>query len=240
MGAPLTTGLIVLAVFLAAFMQTLTGFGFALLVMPLITLMIGLRNAAPLVALAGLTLYLVNFFRYRQAVAWPEVLRLSVGIVFGVPLGVWALSHVAESAVQRLLGVVLVVYAVYALWQPGTLYLRSRGWVYAFGFVAGCLGGAYNTPGPPLVMYGALRRWPKGPFRAVLQSLFIVNAALVVTLHYFTNHLTAPVFRWYLYAVPALLLGILLGSRVDKKLNSVHFRALVTVMILVLGLSLLR
>jgi len=240
MGAPLTVGLIVLAVFLAAFMQTLAGFGLALLVMPLLTLMIGLRNAAPLVALAGLTLYLVNFFRYRQAVAWREVLRLGAGIVWGVPLGVWALSRVAEPVVQRVLGVVLVLYAGYALWQPGTLYLRSRGWVYAFGFVAGCLGGAYNTPGPPLVMYGALRRWPKEPFRAVLQSLFVLNAALVVALHYYFHHLTALVFRWYFYALPALLLGILLGSRVDKKLSSVHFRMLVTVMILLLGLSLLR
>jgi len=240
MGAPLTVGLIVLAVFLAAFMQTLAGFGFALLVMPLLTLMVGLRNAAPLVALAGLTLYSVNFFRYRQAVAWREVVRLGAGIVWGVPLGVWALSHVAESAVQRLLGVVLVLYAGYALWQPGTLYLRSRGWVYAFGFVAGCLGGAYNTPGPPLVMYGALRRWPKEPFRAVLQSLFILNATLVVALHYFSHHLTASVFQWYFYALPALFSGILLGSRVDRKLSGVHFRVLVTVMILLLGLSLLR
>lgn len=64
----MTLILIAAVVFLAAFLQTLSGFGFALMVMPLITIAIGLRTAAPLVALTGLTLYAVNLARYWQAV----------------------------------------------------------------------------------------------------------------------------------------------------------------------------
>ncbi len=59
---------IVAIVFVAAVLQSLTGFGFALVVMPLVTLVIDLKTAAPLIALAGLTAYTVNLIRFHRAV----------------------------------------------------------------------------------------------------------------------------------------------------------------------------
>jgi uncharacterized membrane protein YfcA len=118
------------------------------------------------------------------------------------------------------------------------LCLRLHRWGYVAGFIAGCLGGAYNTPGPPLIVYGSLCQWPKEEFRAVLQALFFINAVLTVSSHYVARHLTTTVLAFYPYAVLALLLGILVGSRVDVKLNRDRFRTIVTVMILLLGLSL--
>ncbi len=64
----MTTTWIVLIVFVAAVLQSLTGFGFALVVMPLATLVIDLKTAAPLIALAGLTAYTVNLIRFHRAV----------------------------------------------------------------------------------------------------------------------------------------------------------------------------
>ena len=234
----MTTVLIATIVFLAAFVQTLSGFGFALIVMPLITIVIGLRTAAPLVALAGLTLYTINLIRYRQAVNVKEVLRLGAASALGIPVGIWALTNVNESIIKPLLGLILIAYAVYALVRPAVPRLHSHHWVYPAGFVAGCLGGAYNTPGPPVIVYGSLRQWPKDEFRAILQSLFLLNAVLIVTSHYVAHHLTATVLTFYLHATPALLLGILAGSHVDSRLNKDRFRTIVTFMILILGLSL--
>jgi len=225
-------------VFFVALLQSLSGFGFALIVMPLTTLAIGLRTAAPLVALEGLTLYAVNLVRYRRAINVGEVLRLGVASAPGVLVGIWALSNVDEAIIKPLLGLLLIAYAVYALVHPTATRPCARRWVYPAGFVAGCLGGAYNTPGPPVIVYGSLRQWSKDEFRAVLQSLFFLNAVLIVALHCAAHHLTATVFTLYLYAVPALLLGILVSSRVDVKLNRDRFRVVVAVMILMLGLSL--
>lgn len=234
----MTMILVAVIVFLAAFLQTLSGFGFALIVMPLITIVLGLRTAAPLVALAGLTLYTINLIRYRQAVNIREVLRLGAASALGIPVGIWALVNVDESVVRSLLGLILIAYAVYALARPVMPRLRSHRWVYPAGFVAGCLGGAYNTPGPPVIVYGSLRQWPKDEFRAVLQAFFLFNAVLIVTSHYLAHHLTTTVLTFYLHAVPTLVLGVLAGSRVDRRVNKGRFRTLVTVMILILGMSL--
>ncbi len=233
------TTLVVTIVFFAAFVQTLSGFGFALIVMPIITIVMSLQTAAPLVALTGLTLCTINFIRHRQAVNIREVLRLGVASALGIPVGLWLLANVEESVIKLLLGLILIAYAVYALVRPVTPLLRSQWWVYPAGFAAGCLSGAYNTPGPPVIVYGSLRQWPKDEFRAVLQTFFSINAALIVSSHAVAHRLTTEVLTFYSYAAPALLLGILAGSRVDSRVNKDRFRTIVTVMILVLGLSLI-
>ena len=230
--------LISLIVLAAAFAQSLTGFGFALITMPLVTVVLGVRTAAPVVALAALTVYTVNLVRYRRAINVREVLRLGVASAAGIPVGIWVLANVDEHVVMRILGVVLVAYAVYSLLQPTVHRELSRGWVYPAGFLAGCFGGAYNTPGPPVIVYGSMRQWPRDEFRAVLQALFFLNGVLVVSSHALAQHLSKQVLEYYLYAVPALVLGILVGSVVDRGIDSGRFRRIVMVMILVLGLAL--
>lgn len=226
-------------VFLAAVLQSLSGFGFAVLVMPLITLILDLRTAAPLVAMAGLTAYTINLVRYRQSLEFREVLRLGIASACGVPVGLWVLVHVEESLVNRGLGAILAAYAVYNLVRPTTSRLISPGWGYLAGWLAGCLGGAYNTPGPPVILYGSLRQWPRDQFRAILQTFFFFNGMLVVASHLLARHVTPTVLTRYLVVAPALVLGLWVGSRLDRKVRPKQFRFLVTVMILMIGLTLM-
>jgi uncharacterized membrane protein YfcA len=80
--------LLIAIIFLAALLQTTSGFGFALLAMPLVALVIGVKAAAPLVALVGFTLYAVNLVRYRRSVERRVLLPLAVAAALGVPMGV--------------------------------------------------------------------------------------------------------------------------------------------------------
>lgn len=235
----MTIAWIVVVVFVAAVLQSLTGFGFALVVMPLVTLVLGLQTAAPLIALAGLTAYTVNLIRFHRAVDVGEVARLGVASALGIPLGIWALVRVDESVINHAVGLILVAYSAYSLLRPAAPRLAAGGWVYLAGFLAGCLGGAYNTPGPPVVVYGSLRQWPKDEYRAILQTLFFINGVLIVTTHLLAGHVTAGVWTLYAWAAPALLLGLWAGARLDARVDQGRFRLLVMGMILVLGVSLL-
>lgn len=230
--------LIVAAVFAAALIQSLSGFGFALIIMPLVTFGVGLQTAAPMVALTALTVYVVNVFRYRESIDVGEVLRLGAASAFGIPLGIWVLANANETLVKQIMGLILCAYAISALIRPVTSWVPSRGWVYPVGFLSGCLSGAYNAPGPPVIVYGSLRQWPRNEFRAVLQAIFLINGVLVVASHFVAHHVTTEVLVLYLYALPALGLGILFGSRLDRKVDRNRFRTLVMVLILVLGLAL--
>lgn len=229
---------IVVVVFSAAFVQSLSGFGFAITVMPLVTFVVGLQTAAPTVALAALTVYTINLIRYRRAVNLREVLRLGIASAFGVPLGIWVLINADEMLVKQVMGLILIAYAVYALIRPTSLWVPSNHWVYPAGFLSGCLAGAYNAPGPPVIVYGSLRQWPRDEFRAVLQAIFFVNGTLVVTSHLVAGRVTAQVLTSFLWALPALVLGILAGSRVDHYVDRSRFRKIVIAMILILGVGL--
>jgi uncharacterized membrane protein YfcA len=243
----MTTAWIVLIVFVAAVLQSLTGFGFALVVMPLATLVIDLKTAAPLIALAGLTAYTVNLIRFHRAVDLGELARLGVASVLGIAVGIWALVRVDELAINRTMGAILIAYAAYALLRPALLRRLAPTvprrlplwWAYPAGFLAGCLGGAYNAPGPPVVVYGALRQWPKDEYRAILQTLFFINGVLIVSSHLLARHMIPEVWALYAWAAPALLLGLWTGARLDRHVDQERFRSLITAMILVLGVSLL-
>ncbi|MGD9049912.1 MAG: sulfite exporter TauE/SafE family protein [Anaerolineae bacterium] len=235
----MTIVLIITIVFFAAFIQSLSGFGFAVIIMPLLSLMVGLQVAAPTVALTALTVYSINIVRYRRAIDYKELVRLGIAAALGVPLGMWVLTNMDESVVMRIMGVMLVSYAVYALVRPTTKWVLSRYWAYPAGFMAGCLSGAYNVPGPPVIVYGSLRQWPKDEFRAVLQAIFFIGGVLVVGAHLVAHRVTVEVLTFYAFALPALGMGILVGSRVDRHVDRERFRKIVTVMILLLGLTLL-
>lgn len=235
----MTNVLLVAIVFLAALLQTTSGFGFALMAMPLFSLVIGVRAAAPLVAVVGFTLYAVNLVRYRRGFDWRVAAPLAVAAALGVPLGTWALNNLDERLIKSVLGVILIGYALYSLWQPQTASLRSDLWAYPAGFLAGCLGGAFNTPGPPVVVYGNLAQWPRDLFRSTLQALFLFSGSLVVLSHAVAGNLSRSVGLTYILLLPALLLGVLTGSWLDRRLDDERFRKLVIVLILATGVLLL-
>lgn len=262
----MTTILFAIIVLFAALLQTISGFGFALLAMPLATLafsvaapgVMGVRIAAPLVAMTGFTLYAVNLLRYRQALQWHAVTRLALAAACGIPLGIWMVATVNETVVKLILAAVLILYALHSLLRPlrplltlaptslaqtaggaGGAFVLAGAGVYLAGFLAGLLGGAYNTPGPPVIIYGTMQGWPRNEFRSILQALFLFSSALVIVSHLVAGHLTATVWTHYLIGLPAILLGVGLGAQVDRRLDHDRFRQVLNVMILLTGLVLI-
>lgn len=234
----MTVIILILIVYFSAFIQAISGFGLTLIAMPLITIVIGIKPAAPLVALIGLTVFTIILIRHRRHIRIKELIPLILSSIIGIPIGIWALDNLDEAIIKPLLGFILIVYAVYTFMRPKSFMHYSPWWVYPTGFLAGCLGSAYNTPGPPVIVYGSLRQWPKEEFRAVLQAFFFFNAVLVVLSHYLAGHLTRGVMTSYLYTLPFIFAGIISGSLVDRKIDHDRFLFLVTAMILILGLVL--
>ncbi len=232
----LLTALIVL---LAVFTQSLTGFGSALVAMALLPGLIGMQSATPLVALMSLTVELVLLARYHSSLNISAVWRLVLASLFGIPLGILFLSRVNEGLVMTLLGMIIAGYAIYALLDIRLPELKNPAWAYGFGFFAGMLGGAYNTSGPPVVIYGNCRRWLPAEFKSNIQGFFAINSVLVVSGHAWSGNFTPLVLKSYAYAFPAILLGMLLGIGLDRYLKPELFRKLVLLLLLVMGVRML-
>jgi hypothetical protein len=230
---------VIAIVFFASFTQSVVGFGTAMVGMPLMVGVLGIQTSSPLIALLGLTLEAVMLLYYRQSVSLRVMWRLIAAAVVGIPLGVLAIRQIDEEVVLTLLGLVIAGYAIYGLLRLRLPELKSNLWAYGAGFLSGVLGGAYNTAGPPVVIYGHCKRWPPEEFRGNLQGFFLVIDLLVVANHTVVGNMTSDVWRTYLLALVPLLVGFVVGTRLATRINPALYSRIVLVMLVVLGVRLI-
>lgn len=231
--------LVFIIVFFAIFTQSVTGFGLALVSMPLLTALLGIQTAAPLVALFGIFAEVILLFYYRRAFNLKVVWRLALASIIGIPLGVWALRYVDEQVVLTVLGLVVGGYALYALLNLRLPAIKQPAWAYSVGFLAGILGGAYNTAGPPVIVYGNCRQWSPAEFKSNLQGFFLLNGTLIVGTHFLANNYTADVWRNSMAAFPAMAAGIIAGLFLSNRISAPAFHKIVLWLLLVLGVWLI-
>jgi len=226
-------------VFFGCFTQSLTGFGVALVTMALLPSLIGLQVATPLVALIGIALEVLMLIRYRASIRFKSILALIVSSTIAIPVGVVYLRRLDELVALFILGLILVLFAAYALTGYRLPDLSHPAWAWLFGLVSGLLGGAYNTAGPPVIVYGNCRKWSPQEFKSNLSGFFIVGSLVVVITHWLNGNFTSNVWTTFLFSLPMLLAGFLLGQSMDRWLNPEIFRKIVLVLLVVLGLRLM-
>ncbi len=226
--------------FLCAFLRSAVGFGDALLAIPLLGMVMNLSTASPVVAFAGLTMSLTILAGNRERVDFQSAWRLVLASLAGIPLGVLLLHSAPERMVKGLLGAILILYGLYNLIAPGMPHLRSERYAFPFGFIAGILGGAYNTSGPPVIIYGTLRRWSPADFRATLQFFFLFTYSATMIGHGIARLWTPMVLKLFLWALPAIGLGLYWGGRMHSLIPGKVFSRVIFSILVVLGILLMR
>lgn len=207
--------------------------------MPLLVLILPIQVAAPLVALVGGLAEFLLLLKYREAFNLQAVSILIAASIVGIPVGVYFLSWVDAGVVTAVLGLIVIAYALYALIGFKPPELANRGWAVLFGFIGGILGGAYNTSGPPVIVYGSCRRWPPAEFKSNLQGFFLVVGITVIFTHFFSGNFTPIVWYNFFIAVPAILLALFVGFRLDKYIDPLRFRKIVLITLVFLGIGLI-
>ncbi len=225
-------------IFLAAFTQSFSGFGVALIAMALLPNLIGMQTSIALVALVGFAVNFGVLLRYWRALQFKTMLPLIFASWLSVPLGIFLLRRLDEKIALMLLGIIIAGYALYALIGFKMPTLNGRGWAYGAGFLGGLFGGAYNTPGPPVILYASCQDWERDVFKGNLQAFFIQNSIIVVFGHWVSGSFTSDVWSLFWRTLPLLLLGIFTGLSMDRWVNPVHFRKLVLVLLVITGLRL--
>lgn len=227
-------------VFLAALVRSTLGFGEALVAMPLLAFVVPVRTAAPLLALVSILNGIAILVREWRHVSFRATLGLTLPALVAVPLGVWLLRSGEDRFARGLLAVVILAYAAWSLRVPTrSVVLQTDRFAPVAGLLAGFLGGAYNASGPPIVVYGTLRRWPPERFRATLQSYFIVGSLWIGLMHFLAGLTTSVVLTTFLFCVPVVLLANLAGHYLGRRLPPERFLFAVHVALLVLGAVLL-
>ncbi len=220
----------------ASTVQTIAGFGFALLAVPLMSLGVDTRTSVLVASLLGFVNNVVQFSGGWGDAERPVARRLVTGAYLGMPVGL-AFLVTADATVLRL-AVGVVVLAFTAILARG-LDLSGTGpsvdW--AAGFVSGVLNTSISTNGPPLVIVLHGRGLAPHVFRATVSVVFVMSGALALVLFTVAGQWNRASLVGSIAALPMLALGGSAGRAIRPHVDARGFRTVVLALLAVSGLA---
>ena len=214
------------AVFVAAGTQQLAGFGYALMAVPLLSLVVGTKDAVALSSLSGLAGTGLMAIRLRHRTDRPVVKRLLLGAVVGMPLGIVVLRRAPAAPLQVAVSVV-VLLAVALLASGFRLRRESPRTELGAGFLSGMINTSIGIGGPPVVLVLQAAEHEQHAFRATTVSYFVVSNLVALPLFLASGVVSSSTWAVGVFAVPAALVGTLVFERVAFRVRTEHFRVLV-------------
>lgn len=218
----------VVIAFVAATCQSVMGFGFALVMAPLLSVAWEVKPAVSVTILLGTVAVLPLLVEVRSEVPLGRVSVLLAGSVAGIPLGVFLLQRLGSDTLQIVVASAAIAAAVLVYLSP-SLAWRGDGlpWRLTAGAMSGALGASTSLGGPPVVLYllGCERRI--SVFRASLLAYFVPSSVLILIGIALVGRITGDVLLLAAAALPVIALGLAAGAWLRRHISPERFRPLV-------------
>ena len=227
---------LIAVIFLAAgFMQGMSGFGSALIAMPLLAMVVDVKIAVPLCVLNGLLITFFLSFQLRSHINWKKILPLMLGCMPGIYVGVTILKKADDYVIRLALGILIIAYALYCLkFSKKTKPIKS-GWSYLAGFLTGAIGGAFSAGGPPTIIYTTLTGWSKDVIKATLSGFFLLTGIFIASAHAYTGLTTKTVLYYFAISAVPVVVGVYAGSVCYDKFDRQTYLKVIYVLLVAMG-----
>lgn len=233
-----TAQIAVVLVFIAfaAFMQKVSGFGFGLIAVPLMSLVVSPQRAVIIATLLGLFTTTMQAWVEREHTVVPVARRLFAGACVGMPFGLMVYVAVPANGLRLVLGVVVIV-AAFILSRGFTLQHGNTMAEYVVGAISGVLNTSVSTNGPPLVFLLQARGYDPHTFRGTITRVFLYSNLVSVSMFVAAGKVHRTPAMVALSAIPVVLVMQWLGARAQQHVKGDRFRALVLGLMFASGIS---
>ena len=231
----ITLFLISFIFFLAGIIQGMTGFGSALIAMPLLSLFIDVKTAVPLCILQSVLMTSYLSFTLKDHMEKKKIVPLLIGSLPGIYCGATLLKNVESDVIKLLLGSLIVVYSVYSLFLKPKPKNLHKAWAYIAGFGTGFIGSAFSTGGPPAIIYTTLTGWSKDYIKATLTGFFLTSAIITAAVHAASGLTTALVLKYFFTSSAFVLIGVYAGTQLYKRVSSEGYIKVILILLVILG-----
>jgi uncharacterized membrane protein YfcA len=233
---------LLVAMFLGGFVSGISGFAFSAVAGAILLQVYAPSFAVPLMMACALVAQLYGLFSLRDSMEWRRALPLIIGGCAGIPLGLYVLKSVDPHTFRLGFGIFLTVYAAYMLFRPATLTARrqdGRAAVAAIGFAGGLVGGLSAFPGALPTIWCDLRGFSKDVKRGMTQPYIALMQFFGILLVFLHGDLSREFASKFLWSLPAVIAGCVLGLALFGKVNDVSFRRIVLACLLVSGVAMI-
>lgn len=223
-------------VLLTAFTQSVVGFGFALLTVPVLMQVIGLHESVILASLIGTANNIYQYRDLRDDRDKVQVKRFLQASFIGAPFGLIAFLYADQSQLKIVLGIgVLFGVVLLAKGKDMTHAHISLDW--SMGIISGFLLTSTSTNGPPLVFALQARKSPPHVFRSTLNTIFLISGVYGLLLFAVFREISASDLLLALVALPSMAIGVNIGRRIRERVHPDKFRFAVLMLLTIAGLS---
>ncbi len=227
--------------FLAALAQGATGFGFAIIALPLLLGVMGSLDAVGLTIILNLLVSLVLVpGLWRQAPKAP-LARLTVGSMLGFPIGLVIFLHASIDAVRLAVGLIILFFAAWLVLSRTRTVAEgntrtAHGWLAVpIGVISGAMSTSLAMPGPSVMLYLSASGMAKTPLRATTLCLFTLSYAAALALQAAAGAIGMVIWQTVALAAAPTIIGAIAGHRLSARLNERLFRAIILIILFVTG-----
>lgn len=223
-------------VLIAGFFQGLTSFGFALIAMPILSRLLTIQEAVPIVVILSLCtniLILGNCFKFVNV---KKIWLLILTSFIAAPLGTYSLMYINSNYLKLFTGWLIIIFSLILL-SGKKFNIKNENIAFGpVGFISGFLNGSISMSGPPVALFLSNQNTDKNEFRAnITFYALVLNIFTIIT--YFYNGLITRVVLWNAtWFLPSMIIGVFIGIKTIKKLDERLFKKIALCLIVVSGI----
>lgn len=229
--------------------EAMTGFGSTILAVAICVSFIPLEFLVPVLILVNLVLSSYIVIRHRQHIALSFLFRQILPLVgIGAALGSYFFNHLSEESgfIKFFFGLFIVLLSLFELFQlvrnaqllgknKRVAHYKTFFWLLGGGIMQGL----YASGGPMVVYLSSQKGLNKQSFRATLSALWLIVNLLLVIYYAFNGILTKDVFKTGLILIPCVVVGIILGENLHKRVDEQYFKIVTYVLLIFAGVALM-
>lgn len=235
-----TLALAAVIIFVSHVIKGATGFANALIAIPLLSLFLDIKFVVPMFLLFDFPSSGMISYKHRQAINWKIALTVFSGLLIGTLIGAYFLINLSGSLLKIIFGLFVICFGINLIIRHHDIQRKMDRlrWGVLTGFLGGTTGGMFGMDGPIIVVYLS-RQLHKTAFRATLTTIFLMSSLWRGTLYIYGGILGVEELMFALGMIPALIAGVITGTRIQHRLSQRTFTMIIGTVVIVAGFLLL-
>lgn len=237
-----TLFIFLLVVLIAYVIKGATGFGENMLMIPLLLLFYDIKFVLPIILILVLFADIYLIYKFHKAIDKKLLRIFAISSIGGIIIGSWLLNILSGETIKVIFAVFVIIFSLKNLFAKSNSDEKKSIDIVpasAAGFGGGLLSGFIGVGGPPLVMYVDHLNLKKAVFRATLVATFFVFDIQRLITYAYSGLVATDTIKYSIYLIPSMIVGSFVGMKLHSRINEVHFKKVVSVILLFAGVMLL-
>ena len=224
-------------VLLAASLQASTGYGFSMIGTPILMMVYPAHTAIQINIILSIILSALMIYNIRKEVDTDLLKRVIIGSFPGIILGIFVYLYMDIDWLKFFVGLIILIVTFMLIFK--VTIERTQKKDYLTGSISGALTTSIGVPGPPLLLYFSGSHMEMAALRSTTLAYYLFIYTVSLGMQVTFGGTSARIWTEALIAVPALIVGILIGLYVFKHIRKSVFFVITYMILIASGLYLM-